>query len=103
MPHESVAKARRVLPPFAPARLHGMTSMRVERKGGPPDLQAAFTKFVRTSLLGRVLDDEFASEATEGKFPDFECLSGLLLMEMKHLEADQHDRLNEVIHAKTDP
>lgn len=77
--------------------------MRVERKGGPPDLEPAFTKFMRTRLGGRVLDDEFAREAAEGKFPDFECLRGLLLVEMKHFEADQHNRLNEVIHAKTDP
>jgi hypothetical protein len=77
--------------------------MRVERRGGPPDLQAAFKSFILTSLLGRALDDNQAKEAAEGQFPDFTCFRNLVLIEMKHLETDQHDRINKLIEAKIDP
>jgi hypothetical protein len=76
--------------------------MRVERRGGAPDLQAAFTFLVRDHLKGRVLDDDKDVEAVAGRFPDFACFRDLLLIEMKHLEADQSDRLNEVFHTKVD-
>lgn len=77
--------------------------MHVERHGGPPDLQAAFTQFVVKVLRGRSLDDQRDVEARLGKFPDFACFRDLILLEMKHLEAEQTDRLNEVYQSKADP
>lgn len=77
--------------------------MRFERHGGPPDLQAAFKSLVTGHLRGRALDDEHAKEAAEGQFPDFSCFRDLMLIEMKHLETDQRDRLNEVIETNIDP
>jgi hypothetical protein len=72
--------------------------MRFERKGGPPDLEAAFTNLIVTQLRGRALDDNRILEAAEGQFPDFSCFRGILLVEMKHLESDQQERINEVGH-----
>jgi hypothetical protein len=77
--------------------------MRFERHGGPPDLQSAFTTLITSHLRGRVLDDNQVKEAAEGEFPDFACFRDLVLIEMKHLETDQHDRINEVLDAKIDP
>ena len=77
--------------------------MRFERHGGPPDLQSAFTTFITSHLHGRALDDNQVKEAAEGEFPDFACFRDLVLIEMKHLETDQHDRINEVLDAKIDP
>ena len=77
--------------------------MHVERHGGPPDLQAAFTRFALTVLRGRSLDDQKDIEAKLGRFPDFACLGDLVLLEMKHLESRQTERLNEVYRAKVDP
>lgn len=73
--------------------------MRFERRGGPPDLQAAMEKLVQR-LGGRALDDHRDKEAAEGRFPDFACFRDLVLIEMKHLEADQHSRINDVITSK---
>ena len=78
-------------------------SMRFERHGGPPDLQATFQNFVLRCLGGRALDDNHAKESAEGQFPDFACFRDLVLIEMKHLEADQQDRVNEVFESKIDP
>lgn len=75
----------------------------VERHGGPPDLQAAFTLFVLKVLRGRSLDEQKDAEAKLGKFPDFACLRGLMLLEMKHLEAEQTERLSEVYRSKVVP
>jgi hypothetical protein len=77
--------------------------MRVERHDGPPDLQRSFTDFVLTALQGRSLDDDRDREAAQGKFPDFACFRGLLLIEMKHLESEQDTRINNVIDEKIDP
>ena len=77
--------------------------MHIERRGGPPDLQTAFTQFVLTDLKGRALDDHRNREAPLGKFPDFACFRDLLLIEMKHLESDQSDRINEVFEKMIDP
>jgi hypothetical protein len=77
--------------------------MRVERHGGPPDLQAAFKAFVLHALKGRALDDNQDREAAEGQFPDFGCFRDLLLVEMKHLESDQEGRINGVVDQKLDP
>lgn len=77
--------------------------MRVERSGGPPDMQAAFQHLIRDRLKGRCLDDQQDAEAAEGRFPDFACFRDLLLIEMKHLESDQSDRINGVFDTKIDP
>lgn len=77
--------------------------MRIERTGGPPDLEKAFHWFVETVLGGRSLDDNRDVEAAEGKFPDFACFRDLVLIEMKTLKADQSDRLNDVIEQNIDP
>jgi hypothetical protein len=77
--------------------------MRFERHGGSPDLQNLFKDFVIHYLSGRSLDDNHVEEASRGKFPDFACFRDLVLIEMKHLEADQHDRLNDVIDTMINP
>lgn len=38
-----------------------------------------------------------------GKFPDFGCFRDIVLIEMKHLEADQKDRLNEAFQKHVNP
>jgi hypothetical protein len=75
--------------------------MHFERHGGPPDLQSAFKTLITSRLHGRLLDE--VKEAAQGEFPDFACFRDLVLVEMKHLETDQHARINEVIEAKIDP
>lgn len=77
--------------------------MRVERRGGPPDMQAAFKYLIERCLNGRSLDENRNAEATAGRFPDFGCFRDIVLIEMKHLETDQHDRLNEVIDSRANP
>ena len=69
--------------------------MHVERRGGPPDLQAAVQHFVVRQLKGRLLDDRKDEEAKLGKFPDFACFRDIVLIEMKHLESEQNERVNE--------
>jgi len=69
--------------------------MRVERRGGPPHLQTAFKHFIVNQLKGRSLDDRKDEEAKLGKFPDFACFRDLVLIEMKHLESKQNERVNE--------
>jgi hypothetical protein len=70
-------------------------SIHIERSGGPPDLPAAFAHFVVRHLRGRFLDDNKDEEAKLGKFPDFACYRDLVLIEMKHLETVQNERINE--------
>jgi len=65
----------------------------LERHGSPPDLQSAFRDFVVKHLRGRSRDDHKDAEAKLGKFPDFACFRDIVLIEMKHLQADQKDRL----------
>jgi hypothetical protein len=77
--------------------------MRIERPGGPPDLQATFRQFVVRNLNGRALDDQKDEEARLGKFPDFACFRDLVLIEMKHLEADQTDRVNDTYKRRVVP
>jgi|SRR5882672_8893863 len=69
-------------------------SIHVERAGGPPDLPYVFARFVVHQLGGRSLDDQKDEEAKLGKFPDFACYRDLVLIEMKHLEAEQNERIN---------
>jgi hypothetical protein len=78
-------------------------AMRLERHGGPPDLQAAIKALVLHRLHGRAFDDNHAKEASEGQFPDFTCYRDVLLIEMKHLETDQHTRINKILEENIDP
>jgi hypothetical protein len=77
--------------------------MRVERRGGPPDLQSAFEHFVVHYLKGRLLDDRKNEEAKLGKFPDFACFRDLVLIEMKHLESQQNERVDDTYKNKVLP
>lgn len=77
--------------------------MRVERHGGPPDLQTAFEHFVVQKLNGRLLDDKKDEEAKLGKFPDFACFRDLVLIEMKHLESEQNERVSDTYKNKALP
>lgn len=77
--------------------------MRFERRGGPPDLQAALKELVVRRLRGRSLDDNQDKEAAEGQFPDFACFRDIVLIEMKTFETDQHDRINAIFDARIDP
>ena len=70
-------------------------SIHVERTGGPPDLPKAFARFVVHQLGGRSLDDQKDEEAKLGKFPDLACYRDLVLIEMKHLEDEQDERIHE--------
>jgi hypothetical protein len=81
----------------------GSNTMHVERRGGPPDLQKAFEHFVVRHLKGRLLDDRKDEEAKLGKFPDFACFRDLVLIEMKHLESGQNDRVNDTYRNKVIP
>lgn len=75
-------------------------SIHVERTGGPPDLPAAFAHLVIHHLRGRSLDDKKDDEAKLGKFPDFACYRDLVLIEMKHLEAEQNERITETYQSR---
>jgi hypothetical protein len=78
-------------------------AIHIERTGGPPDLPTAFGQFVVRRLRGRSLDDQKNEEARQGKFPDFACYRDLVLIEMKHFEADQNERINETYKSRVRP
>jgi len=77
--------------------------MRFERHGGVPDLQSEFRSVILGSLKGRNLDDGSRELSAQGEYPDFACFNDLMLIEMKHLEEDQTDRLNKVFDETIDP
>ncbi len=62
-----------------------------------------FGHFVVHHLRGRSLDDRKDEEARQGKFPDFACYRDLVLIEMKHLEAEQNERINETYKSRMRP
>lgn len=76
--------------------------MRLERRGGPPDLQLAFQRLI-AQIGGHAYDDNRNEEAAEGEFPDFSCFNDILLIEMKHLETDQSERINDVLDQMISP
>lgn len=78
-------------------------SLRFERTGGPPDLEASFKEFALYRLRGSSLDDNAPVLSAKGKFPDFECFGGLLRIEVKTLMTSQRDRINETVQNKVDP
>jgi hypothetical protein len=63
-------------------------------------MPAAFTAFVTEVLGGRSLDDSFDAESAAGEFPDFGLYRDLVLIEMKHLEAEQEECIQEVLDDK---
>lgn len=78
-------------------------SIHIERTGGPPDLQTVLGHFVVRHLRGRSLDDQKDEEAKKGQFPDFACYRDLVLIEMKNLEAEQNERINEAYKSRVRP
>jgi hypothetical protein len=80
-----------------------MARARVERSGPKPDLEALFTRFVREQLSGVVLDDQADQLSADGKFPDFACLRDLVLLEMKHLQESQHDKVQQTFKQTAKP
>lgn len=78
----------------------GASDARFERRGGPPDLPVVFADFVLKVLRGRSLDDQFDIESADGEFPDFGLYRDLVLIEMKHLEQEQQDRVQSVLEEK---
>lgn len=77
--------------------------MRIERRGGAPNLEEAFEHLIVKRLNGRSLDDDMARESSKGKYPDFACFREIVLIEMKHLETDQNDRLNSALEEMANP
>ncbi|WP_439524881.1 hypothetical protein, partial [Marivita sp.] len=73
---------------------------RTERSGPIEPLTPRVTDFIEKRLRGRSLDDEGDIE----KRPDFECLNGLLVIEIKSLETPPSDRIeNALATEKSDP
>lgn len=66
-------------------------------------MQAAFERLIVKRLNGRALDDNKNQEAAAGRYPDFACFRDLVLIEMKHLETDQRERVNSVFQTKVRP
>lgn len=66
-------------------------------------MQAAFKRMIVEQFQGRALDDNQNIEAAAGKFPDFACFNSLVLIEMKNLEAEQAERLNDIFDKNIDP
>lgn len=67
--------------------------VRVERHGPVEALTPRLVEFIERSLGGRSLDEDGDVE----KRPDFECLNGLLAVEIKSLETDPSDRLETAV------
>ena len=76
--------------------------MHFERLGGAPNLPTEFHQVILTLPGGRSLDQNRNEESKGGKFPDFACFNELVLIEMKHLESDQSERLNGVFEQLVD-
>jgi len=75
----------------------------IERYEGAPNLPEIFRNFVLRQLRGRALDDNFKEEAEAGEFPDFACYRDVVLIEVKHLESDQTERIDEVFRREASP
>jgi hypothetical protein len=68
--------------------------MRVERKGQVKPLTPRLQEFLEKGLSGRVLDDPQSSQDMR---PDYLCLNGLLVVELKTLEEDGSARLDTLL------
>lgn len=74
--------------------------MRVERSGAIEPLTPRIAEFIEKRLNGRSLDED----GDVDKRPDYECFKGLLAIEIKSLETDPTDRLeNALAPEKDDP
>lgn len=69
--------------------------MRIERNGPTPPLTPKLVEFLTAELSAVSLDLDGDVE----KRPDYECLRGLLLVEMKSLEGDPTERLENAVAA----
>ncbi|WP_145953437.1 hypothetical protein [Oceaniglobus indicus] len=67
--------------------------MRVERKGHVQKLTPLVERFLVEALRGVCLDDP---ENSEQRRVDYSCLSGLLAIEIKSLEDDASERMNNL-------
>lgn len=67
--------------------------MRVERKGNIEPLTPRWKRFLEEALSGQSLDSK---ENAETLRPDYSCLGGLLAVELKSLEEDASERMENL-------
>lgn len=65
----------------------------IERNGGPNPITPRFTSFLEEKLSGRSLDLDGDNEMR----PDYACLGGAVVIEIKSLEGDPSERLSNAI------
>ena len=65
----------------------------IERNGGPDPITPRFTAFLEAKMSGRSLDLDGDKEMR----PDYACLGGGLIIEIKSLEGDPSERLSNAI------
>lgn len=65
----------------------------IERNGGPDPITPRFKAFLEEKMSGRSLD----SDGDKEKRPDYACLGGALVIEIKSLESDPTERLSNAI------
>jgi len=68
--------------------------MRIERTGPVEPLTPRVERFIRDGLRGESLDDPDKSEQQR---PDYSCLGGLVVIELKTLEDDGEERLGNLL------
>lgn len=68
--------------------------MRIERTGPVEPLTPRVERFIRDALRGCSLDD---SDKSEQLRPDYSCLGGLAAIELKTLEDDGEERLENLV------
>ena len=68
--------------------------MRIERTGPVVPLTPRIERFIRQALRGQSLDDPDKSEQQR---PDYSCLGGLVAIELKTLEDDGEERLENLL------
>lgn len=70
-------------------------SMRIERTGKVLPLTPRLVEFLTNGLGGKNLDDEVSPEERRA---DYACLGGLLAVELKTLEGDASERMDNLTH-----
>lgn len=65
----------------------------IERNGGPEPITPRFTLFLEAKMSGRSLDLDGDKEMR----PDYACLGGALVIEIKSLESDPSERLSNAL------
>jgi hypothetical protein len=68
--------------------------MRIERTGPVPPLTPRVERFIREALRGQSLDDPEKSAQVR---PDYSCLGGLVAIELKTLEDNGEERLENLL------